>query len=218
MPGRTQPSASRHLATVRTPLLWLAVVRTALGIVAIPLAPVLYKDHFLLLVLLRPTKEVLLSGGFLVRRGDTNLLLLLAAAIPLAIFGVWHFYCLGLAYSREIQTGKGLPSVARRILPTDRIQKLCKVLDRRGRRIVVVGRLASFPSALLGAAAGASKMKPRSFLPADGIGGIASIAEVVAAGYLFGESYEEAGPWITGIGVVLLFALLIGVGRVLTRD
>jgi membrane protein DedA with SNARE-associated domain len=203
---------------LRTPLLWLAIARAALSVVAIPLAPVLYREHFLILVLLRPTKEVLLAGGFLVRQGEVNLLSLLGAAVPLAIFGVWHFYGLGLGYAREIQTGKGLPSFAQRVLPTERIQKLCRLLERRGRRIVFVGRLASFPSALLGAAAGASDMPPRTFLPTDGAGGMLSIAEVIGAGYLFGESYHEAGPWITGAGVVLLFALLIGVGRALTRD
>jgi membrane protein DedA with SNARE-associated domain len=197
--------------------LWLAVVRTVLGIIAIPLAPVLYKKHFLVLVLLRPTKEVLLAGGFYVRQGDVNLIVLLAAAVPLAILGVWHFYYLGRAYAKEIQTGKGLPRFADRILPTDKIQKLCKVLDKRGERIVLVGRVASFPSALLAAAAGASEMKSREFLPVDALGGFISIAEVVGAGYLFGESYHEVGPWLTGIGVVMLFALLIIVGRAITR-
>ena len=123
----TTANIRRH----RTWLLWLAGVRTVLGIVAIPLAPALYHDHFLVLVLLRPTKEVLLAGGFLVRRGDVNLLSLLLAAVPLALVGVWHFYYLGRGYSKEIQSGKAVPSFAGRILPVRRIRKLCKVFETR---------------------------------------------------------------------------------------
>ncbi len=201
----------------RTWLLWLGAARAALGVIAIPLAPVLYDDHFLVLVLLRPTKEVLLAGGFLARRGDVNLLLLIAAAVPLALVGVWHFYYLGRGYSKEIQSGKAIPSFAGRILPTKRIRKFCKLLDRHGQRIVVIGRLAIFPSSLLAAAAGASDMPTKKFLPADLAGGVASIAEVIGAGYLFGAAYHDAGPWLTGVGIAMLAVLLIGAGRALAR-
>ncbi|MGI8632675.1 MAG: DedA family protein [Solirubrobacterales bacterium] len=188
-----------------------------MSLAAIPLAPFLYREHFVVLVLLRPTKEVLLAAGFLVRQQDVSLPVVLAAAIPLAIFGVWHFYWLGRSWAKEIESGRGLPRLAGRLLPRDRIKRLGEVLDAKGKRVVVVGRLASFPSALLGAAAGASGMSSRDFLPADGVGGVLSIAEVVLAGYILGEAYKEAGPWVTGIGVVLLLALLIGMGRALTR-
>ncbi|MBW3556830.1 MAG: VTT domain-containing protein [Actinobacteria bacterium] len=201
----------------RTALIWLAVARAVLGVAALPLAPFLYRDHFPLLVLLRPTKEVLLAGGFFIRRGEANPVLVVAAAAPLAILAVWHFYYLGRSFSEEIRSGEGLPRVAERFLPPQRINKLCHVLARRGRRLIFVGRLASFPSTLLGAAAGASEMPPRRFLPADLAGAVASIAEVVLAGYLLGAAYKKAGPWVTAVGLVLLLALLIALGRSLTR-
>jgi membrane protein DedA with SNARE-associated domain len=217
MATRTRSRTERRLRSNRPWLLALAGIRAALGIVAIPLAPVLYRKHFVVLVLLRPTKEVLLAGGFLLRQGKVNLWLLLAACVPLAILGVWHFYFLGRAYAKEIQSGKAIPSFAGRLLPVKKIKKLSKVLDKRGIPIVVVGRLASFPSALLGAAAGASDMPAGTFLPADLVGGLASIAEVIGAGYLLGEAYHDASPWLAVVGVVLLFALLIGVGRAVAR-
>lgn len=80
-----------------------------------------------------------------------------------------------------------------------------------------VGRLATFPSALLGAAAGASKMPPRAFFPADLAGAVVSVAEVLAAGYLLGAAYKKAGPWVTAAGVILLLTLLSGIGRALRR-
>lgn len=202
----------------RTPLLWFAVFRAALGAIAIPLAPFLYREHFVVLVLLRPTKEVLLAAGFLVRRGDVNPLAVVLAAVPLAVIGVWQFFWLGRSFAEEIQRGEGLPKLAERLLPPKRIKKLCAALDRRGRRMVFLGRLATFPSSLLGAAAGASGMKAKTFLPADGAGAMVSIAEVMIAGYLLGSTYKSAGPWLTAAGVAALLAMLYVLGRTLTRD
>lgn len=207
-----------RLEKARTALLVLAGLRAVLGIIAIPLVPVLWDDHFVFLVLLRPTKEILLAAGFLLRQGDVNLLEILVAAVPLAIFGVWLFYGIGRAFADEIQSGKGLPKVVARFLPRDRIHDLCRILDRKGRGVVVAGRLAAFPSSLLGAAAGASKMEPRAFLPADATGVVLSIAEVMGAGYVLGEAHKRAGPWLTALGVAVLFGLLFFVGRWLKRE
>lgn len=201
---------------VRRALLALAGVRAVLGIIAIPLAPALYRKHFVVLVLMRPTKEVLLAAGFLARRGDVNIGHVLIAAIPLAVFGVWHFFWLGRTFSKDIHDGN-LPGWARRILPPKRIKKLSRVLDKKGERVVVMGRLAAFPSALMGAAAGTSRMDVKPFLGADGVGALLSVAEVVVVGYVFGAAYKQAGPWLTGVGVVVLFAGLVYVGRSLRR-
>jgi membrane protein DedA with SNARE-associated domain len=199
-------------------LLGLAGARTVLAIVAIPLAPVLFAEHFVVLVLLRPTKEVLLASGFLLREGDVNLAEVVAAAVPLAIVGVWLFYLLGRAYADEIQAGEGLPRWGEKLLPPERVRRLCRVLDEKGRPVVLVGRLAAFPSTLLGAAAGVSGMGARSFLAADAAGGVLSIAEVMVAGYVLGAAYKRAGPWLTVAGVVVLVGLLVGLGRWLRHE
>ena len=201
----------------RTPLLVIAGLRAVLGVAAIPLAPFLYREHFAVLVLLRPTKEVLLAAGFQIRRGDANLLLVVLAAIPLAIFGVWLFYFLGRAFSKELQEGKGLPRFADRLLPTEKIKDLCQVLDEKGPKVIFLGRLATFPSSLLAAAAGASGMEAKKFLPADLAGAAVGIAEVLVAGYLLGEAYKKAGPWLTAVGVAALLAMLFVLGRALSK-
>ncbi|HUP85779.1 MAG TPA: VTT domain-containing protein [Acidimicrobiales bacterium] len=206
-----------RLERFRTPLLWLAAVRAVLGLVAVPLAPFLYKKHFAILVLLRPTKEVLLAAGFQIRRGDASPITVLAAAIPLCIFGVWLFFFLGRAFATEIQDGEGLPKFAERLLPTKRIKDLCAVLDKKGTRLVFLGRLATFPSSVLASAAGASEMPAKKFLPADLAGGLAGIGEVLFAGYVLGEAYKKAGPWLTGVGVIALLVMLVILGRTLSR-
>jgi membrane protein DedA with SNARE-associated domain len=208
----------RWFVRYRTPLLWLAGVRAVLAVAAIPLAPFLYKEHFVLLVLLRPTKEVLLAAGFAIRRGAVNPVAVVAAAVPLAIFAVWHSFLLGRAYSEEITSGEGLPRFADRLLPPKRIKALCQALDDKGSKVVFLGRLATFPSSLLGVSAGASGMSARSFFPADLVGALAGIAEVLVAGYLLGEAYHRAGPWLTAVGVVAHLGMLFVLGRTLKKS
>jgi membrane protein DedA with SNARE-associated domain len=211
---RSTPKASRY----RTPLLWLAGVRAVLGVAAIPLAPFLYKEHFAVLVLLRPTKEVLLAAGFFIRQGDVHPAVVLLAAIPMAVFAVWQFYYLGRSFADELRSGENLPKLAQKLLPPERVKKLCAALDRRGPRLIFLGRLATFPSSLLGTAAGTSGMEQRKFLPADGAGALVGILEVLVAGYFLGEAYKSAGPWLTGVGVAALLGMLFVFGRSLTRE
>lgn len=202
---------ARSGITTRGVLLGLAVLRFIVAIAAIPLAPFLYNDHFLLLVLMRPTKEVFLAGGFLARQGEVALWSLVLAAIPLSIFGVWLFFFLGRAYQRQIESDS-LSGIAGRILTPARVRRFEKALDRKGSKLIFLGRLAVLSSSAVAAAAGAAGMDKQRFLLIDLAGGLLSIAYTVTAGYLLGEAYERAGPWLTGLGVVALalFAFILG--------
>lgn len=200
----------------RTPLLWTAAVRVVLGLVAIPLAPFLYKEHFLILVLLRPTKEVFLAGGFLARQGDVDLLQILIAAIPLSLLGVWNFYLLGKAYAKEIQNDD-LPGIADRLITPKRVKSFDKALDKKGPRLVFLGRMAVLSSAMVAAAAGATKMPGKEFYPIDALGGFCSFALATGAGYLLGHAYKEAGPWLTVIGAVAVIGFAFILGRQLKK-
>ena len=194
-----------------------AALRAVAEIAAIPLAPALYRDHVATLVLLRPTKEVFLFGGFQVREGNAWLPVLVLAAIPLLLGGVWLFYALGRVYSDELADAD-LPGVAGRLLPKKRIDKMRGVLEEKGPRVVFFGRLAAFPSTLMAAAAGASGVPFKEFAIADGAGAILSMAALFGIGYGLGHAYDEAGPWITGAGVLVLAALLVVLGRSLVRS
>ena len=203
--------------TTRKILLALAGLRIAVGLIAIPLVPLWFKDHFLLLVLMRPTKELFLAGGFLAKRGDVDLVLLCLAAIPLSIFGAWLFYFLGRSYAREIDKGK-LPKLAQKILDPEKIKRFEKALNDKGPKLIFLGRLAVMSSAAVAAAAGAVNMDPKKFFPVDLAGGLLSIAYTVTAGYFLGEAYEKAGPWLTGVGIVAFMGFAYILGRALKDD
>lgn len=212
---RAEPRAS---SSFRIALLVLAAVRTAFGILAALVAASLWHRHFTAVVAMRPTKEVLLAAGFKVRLGDVGLLPVVLAVVPLGVFGVWLFFALGRSWSVELHGGDGLPRWAQRILPADRVNQLCRVLERKGSRVVVFGRLAVFPSTLMAAAAGASGMSSSRFLVADGVGAALSTVEVLGAGYVLGRAYQNAGPWLTGVGGVVTLGLLAAMGWWLRRD
>jgi membrane protein DedA with SNARE-associated domain len=203
--GNTQPLNLRDL---RTPLLWLAAIRGALALIAIPLAPFLYEEHFLILVLLRPTKEVLLAGGYLAAKGDVSLMQIAFAAIPLAIVSVWHSFALGRVHHTEIKNGD-LPWLANRVLKPDKVRRTQKVLRRRGSWLVFLGRLAAFPSTVIGLAAGASKMRTATFLTVDGIGGVLALSAVLALGYV-AQGASSRAQWIATIGGVAMLLAFSG--------
>lgn len=200
----------------RTTFLVLAAARGVLSVVAVLVAPVLYRDHANVLVLLRPTKEVFLFAGFLVRAGDASLPAVVIAALPMLLVGVWIFYGLGRAYADELDDD--LPGIAGRLLPRQRIEHLRDVLDERGMKVVFLGRLAAFPSTLMAAAAGSAGVPLKQFLLADGAGAVVSLAALLAVGYALGETYDEAGPFVTAAGVAVLAVIVVVVGRALTRS
>jgi membrane protein DedA with SNARE-associated domain len=185
-----------------------AVARYAVPLLALPLVPLLVTDRLPLLVLLRPTKDFLLLGGGQRRvLGDPSVLLLLAAYLPLMLFGVWAFYAVGRAYREQLRSGDG-PGWLRRTIPPDKLELAQAVLAKRGPAIAILGRLAALPPTVIAAAAGVSDVDTRRFLVADAIGALASFAMVVAAGYALGRAWEEGGIWLTAGGLVLFVALI----------
>jgi membrane protein DedA with SNARE-associated domain len=199
-------------------LLGLAAVRAVVAVVAVPLAPALYRGGLVeVLVLLRPSKEVLLLAGYAIEQGDASLPAVVAAAAPLLLGAVWVMFGLGRAYADciddEHRTG-----LARRLLPPKKVRVLVDALCARGPVLVFLGRLAAFPSTLVGAAAGGAEVSTRRFLVADTLGAVTSLAALLTIGSLLEEAYEGAGPWLTGAGLLVLLAGAVVLGRTLKRS
>ena len=66
---------------------------------------------------------------------------------------------------------------------------------------------------LVAAAAGGSGMSTRQFLAADAAGALLSMTMLLGVGYVLGEAYDEAGPWLTAVGVVMLAVGAVVLGR-----
>ncbi len=191
----------------------LAVLRTGLALAAIPLAPFLYREHPAVLVLLRPTKEVLLFAGYAAHRGDVSLATAVLAALPVLLGGVWLFYAIGRAHGTE----RDLPGLLGRLLPSKRVHALRKAVERSGEKVLFLGRLAAMPSSLLAAAAGASGVEVRRFLIVDTAGALTSLALMLGLGWVLDDAYDSAGPWLTALGVAAVVAVGVIIGRALSR-
>lgn len=199
-------------------LLWLAGVRVAAGVVALPLFPVLFREHFLVLVLLRPTQGVLLAGAFLARQGHVWLPQILLAAIPLQVVAIWLYFALGRLWKDDIDQEDGLPFAAARLLNRDQTRRLCGVLKKKGARLAFLARFAIFPTGLLSGAVGASELEPRRYLMADAAGLLAATAVSIGAGYVLGIAQDRAGPWLVAIGVAGVVVLSGTLTWLLQRD
>jgi membrane protein DedA with SNARE-associated domain len=207
-PADGAPPAGGVPPAVRRIAVWVAVARYAIPLVAVPLIPVLIRDHLLLLVLLRPQKEFLLLGAGVARvQGEPSLWGLLAAYVPLMLFAVWAFFVVGRAYGVRLRQGTGPPWLQRVLRPTQ-VELAQRVLSRRGPAIAILGRLAAFPPTVLAAAAGVSDVPARRYLTADGIGALLAFAVTIGAGYLLGEAWQQGGVWLTALGLAVFVALV----------
>jgi membrane protein DedA with SNARE-associated domain len=210
-PGRDAPPAGQDRGMGdgwRRLAVGAAVARYAVPLLALPLIPLLITDRLPVLVLLRPTKDFLLLGGGQRRvLGEPSVVLLLAAYLPLMLFGVWAFYAVGRAYRDQLRAGTG-PDWLRRTIPPDKLEIAQAVLAKRGPAIAILGRLAALPPTMIAAAAGVSDVDTRRFLAADAVGALAAFGMVVAAGYALGRAWEEGGIWLTVAGLVLFVALI----------
>lgn len=198
---------SERPGTAKHALLWVAAVRTVMGLVALPLLPVLYKHDFLVLVALRPSLGILLLGAILARQGGTSLWAMLVIAVPLQILIVWLYFLLGRAWESEIHSDDQLPFLTARLLRRNQVRRLREALQARGTRLVVLARFAIFPTGLLAATAGASGMKPARYLPGDGLAFAVAAGLVVGAGYGLGLAQQQSDLWLTVTGAAGLVTL-----------
>lgn len=206
------PRESKHL------LLLVAAVRVGAGVVALPLFPLLYRRHFLVLVLLRPTQGFLLAGAFLARTGHVSLLQVLAAAVPLQVGAIWLYFALGREWAEDIDREDELPFLAARLLSRTQIRRLRTTLEDKGARLAFLARFAIFPTGLLSATEGASELEPRRYLLADGAGLLVATALTVGAGYGLGVAQDQAGPWLVAVGGAGLVAVSGTLTWLLLRD
>ena len=193
-------------------------MRVAAALLALPLFPMLYREHFLVLVLLRPTQGILLAGAFLARLGHVTLWQIVAAAIPLQLLAVWLYFGLGRTWSKDIDRDDELPFLAARILNRGQVRRIRKALEAKGARLAFIARFAIFPTGLLAGTIGASELAPRRFLGADGAGLVTATCASVGAGYVLGVAQDRAGPWLVAVGAAGLLALSATLTWLLQRD
>jgi membrane protein DedA with SNARE-associated domain len=223
LPAPDELAGSRYSATFGRVVLWLAVARYVIPIAALPLLTRLLRGdvsdgEYLLIVALRPGREVMLGAGAqLLRLGRPNPLLLFLAAFPFFVAAVWVFFLLGRVHQAALRTGEG-PAWLARLAPPEKLEVAQRALARRGPVVAFLGRVGGLPPTLLGAAAGVSDVAPVRYLAADAVGAVVVFALTVGVGYGLGETYERAGWVFTVVALVVIFGLATWFSSWLQRE
>lgn len=203
---------------LRYAVIAIAALRYAVPIAAIPFIAAMVPDHVVPLVLIRPGKEILLLGGGLSRTtGEPPILAMFLAYLPLMVGGVWAFFLLGRIYAPALRDGGG-PGWLDRLVPPHKLAVAQRVLERHGPAIAILGRVAALPPTIVAAAAGTSTVDAVRYLAADLAGAVLAFAITVGLGIALGDAYERGGPWLTGIGLVLVVAFFVLVSRWARRE
>jgi membrane protein DedA with SNARE-associated domain len=118
-------------------------------------------------------------------------------------------YGVGRKYGRMIVTHKRF----RKVLSAERLSQLEKIFDRKGILVILLGRHLIGIRAQIFLTAGAMRMPATSFLAADALSSVLTIAVMVGAGYIGGHSLQiirNDMARIEHMGVLLLVILFAG--------
>lgn len=170
--------------------------------VAIPALAFLETGAFI--GLLAPGETAIVVGGVVAERGDVELPLLIALVWAAAVAGDVLSFLLGRRFGRPFLDTHG-PRLRIRREHVDRVERL---FDRHGAKVVLVGRFIGILRALTPFVAGASAYPLRRFLPYTAIGAFGWATAFTLVGYGFSESFQSAGRDATRIA--LIGALVIG--------
>ena len=198
-PHSIMPDLSPVLEHWRYPAIFVVVI---LGNVGLPV----------------PEESVLALGGFLAQRGDLRLTGVLAVGVLAAVAGDNLGYWTGRRYGHEALTRCG-----RYLWITpDRLAKASAAMTRHGGLAVFAARFVPGVRTLAGPVAGATGMRPLTFVFSNALGALLYVPYAVGLGYAVGYGAGSAIERVLGRAepffvVAIVVATLALVARRLRR-
>ncbi len=170
------------------------------------LLPALEASIFLGFVL--PGETAVVVGGFLAYEGKVPLAAVFAAAIAGAILGDSAGYEVGKKWGDAL-----LDKAPKRFVKPAHVVQGKQLINRLGGRAVFAGRWTAVLRALVPSLCGTAKMRYRTFLLWNAIGGITWATAFILIGYLAGNAWERVEGYANTAGYVLFGVILVaGVG------
>jgi membrane-associated protein len=149
-----------------------------------------------------PGETAVLLGGFLASQGHLDIVTLMVVVVVSAILGDTVGYEVGKHLGpRVLQLG-----VFRK--HQSRLDKAQDMLRRRGGPAIFLGRWTAFFRAVMPGIAGLSRMRYRTFLFWNALGGLTWGITMCLVGYFAGASYQKVASAI-GEGTAVVIALLV---------
>jgi membrane-associated protein len=166
------------------------------------IAALVFGETAIFLGFVLPGETAVVLGGVLASRGHVSLPLLIAVVVVTAIAGPLVGYEIGRRMGGRLFASRLL-----RRIPGG-VDKATSTLRDRGGAAVLVGRFVAVVRALMPAAAGAAKMRYRTFLIYNVAGGIVWGVAYCLLGYLAGSAYAVIERRV-GAGLAIALAAAV---------
>jgi membrane protein DedA with SNARE-associated domain len=155
-----------------------------------------------------PSEMIMPFAGFVVARGDLNLVGVLLAGTAGSLAGALPWY-----YAARVFGCERLKRLAGRhgrwlTVSADDIDTALAAFRKHGRKAVLFGRLIPAVRTLISIPAGLGNMSLGQFLLYSGIGSLAWTGLLTAAGFLLENKYQEVSKYVDPVSKVVLGALL----------
>jgi membrane protein DedA with SNARE-associated domain len=135
-----------------------------------------------------PEETVLVLAGYAAARGVLHLPTVLAVGVVSAVLGDNVGYWLGRRYGRTAIEQYG----RRAFLTPERLQKISTFMTRHGAVAIFLARFVAGLRFLAGPLAGATGVRPLTFMLANALGALVYVPYAVGLGYGIGWSFGEA--------------------------
>ncbi|MFC4933121.1 DedA family protein [Massilia sp. GCM10023247] len=155
-----------------------------------------------------PSEMIMPFAGFVVARGDLNLVGVLLAGTAGSVAGALPWYYAAKVYGCERL--KKLAGRRARWLTIDAadIDKALDAFRRHGRKTVLFGRLIPAVRTLISVPAGLAEMSMGRFLLYSSIGSLAWTGLLMAAGFLLEDKYTEVAKYVDPVSKTIFGAML----------
>ena len=155
-----------------------------------------------------PSELIMPFAGFVVARGDLNLVGVLIAGTAGSIAGALPWYWGARKYGKERLKGFADRHARWMTVTGEDIDKAIAAFDRHGRSVVLFGRLIPAIRTLISVPAGLACMSWFQFLLFSTIGSLAWTGVLTGAGFLLESNYEQVGKYVDPISKGILGILL----------
>jgi membrane protein DedA with SNARE-associated domain len=157
-----------------------------------------------------PSEMIMPFAGFVVARGELNLVGVLLAGTAGSVAGALPWY-----YAAKKYGCARLKRLAERhgrwlTIGADEVDKALDAFRRHGRKTVLFGRLVPAVRTLISVPAGLANMSLAQFLLYSGIGSLVWTGLLMAAGFLLENKYTEVAKYVDPVSK-LIFGLLLAV-------
>jgi membrane protein DedA with SNARE-associated domain len=156
-----------------------------------------------------PSELIMPLAGFLTRRGDLLLLIVILAGTLGSVLGAIPLYYAGRSIGRDRlarwtqRHGKWLA------LSEDDLEKSEQWFARHGAKAVLFGRLIPAIRSLISIPAGVHRMDMTKFLALTALGSLAWTALLAGAGWMLGAQYNRVENFLAPVSNVVVAAVVI---------